>query len=406
MFSGAPFSTVAFSALSTVALAASAGSFSLSGSASNLKIDRSGQAGSYTLAGQDATFRVQHTLPSEAGAFSLSGNTPRFIVRRRIISDAGSYALTGKAAGFSRSRPASTGTFTLTGQAARISAARKIVGGTGAYTLTGKSAILSRAKFLIAARGQYVLGGQNAALTLALSQLGQNQVNTLTAPVNFKGELDANTVRTNDNLIATAFNAHDTNSAIHVQSGTYNARPVTAMPGAIYTATDKDATYFWTGTTWDQIWSGRRYGAWQDNTTQTTAGANTATLITFNTTDIPDGVSLVANSKLTAVYPGVYNLQWSGQFVNTDSQLHDATVWIRKNGTDVVGSAGQISVPNKHGSVNGHTIAAWNYFVNLAAGDYIQFYWGASNTTVSLSAISASSPYPAVASVIATMAKV
>ena len=237
--------------------------------------------------------------------------------------------------------------------------------------------------------------------------VGSYAVKTFVVPVNkTTGAIDANEVRSNDNVLRTAFNAHDANSALHVQSGLYSARPTSAMAGALYTATDKDATYFWTGSAWDQIWSGRRYGAWQDSTTQTTGAANTATLITFNTTDIPDGVSLVASSKMTANYPGVYNLQWSGQFVNTDSQLQDATVWIRKNGTDVTGSAGQISVPNKHGSVNGHTIAAWNYFIDLAVNDYIQLYWGASSTTVSLSATSASSPYPSVASVIATMAKV
>ena len=234
----------------------------------------------------------------------------------------------------------------------------------------------------------------------------RHSLKTFTSPVNNgSGTVDANIVRTNDNLTGVSFNAHDSDSAIHFQSGLYSERPASASTGALYTATDKDATYFWTGSAWDQIWSGRRYGAWQDSTTQTVASANTATLITFNTTDIPDGVSLVANSKMTANYPGVYNLQWSGQFVNTDSQLQDATVWIRKNGTDVTGSAGQISVPNKHGSVNGHTIAAWNYFVDLATGDYLQFYWGASSTAVSLTASTASSPYPSIASVIATMAK-
>ena len=46
-------------------------------------------------------------------------------------------------------------------------------------------------------------------------------IKTFTAPVNIgTGLIDANTVRTNDNLAGAAFNAHDADTSIHVQSGT------------------------------------------------------------------------------------------------------------------------------------------------------------------------------------------
>jgi hypothetical protein len=146
------------------------------------------------------------------------------------------------------------------------------------------------------------------------------------------------------------------------------------------------------------------YGAFQSGVDQT-ATANTATIMTFNVTDYSNDVSVVSNSKITVVNSGVYNLQWSGQFENTDTQLHDASVWIRVNGADVVGSNGLISVPNKHGGVNGHTIAAWNYFVQLNAGDYVQLMWSTDDAQVSLQYYAAGTgpTRPTTASVIATL---
>jgi hypothetical protein len=146
------------------------------------------------------------------------------------------------------------------------------------------------------------------------------------------------------------------------------------------------------------------YGAFQSGVDQT-ATANTATIMTFNVTDYSNDVSIVSSSKITVVNSGVYNLQWSGQFENVDTQLHDASVWIRVNGADVVGSNSITSVPNKHGGVNGHTIAAWNYFVQLNAGDYVQLMWSTDDAQVSLQyyAAGTSPTRPTTASVIATL---
>ena len=146
------------------------------------------------------------------------------------------------------------------------------------------------------------------------------------------------------------------------------------------------------------------YGAFQSSVDQT-AVVNTATAMTFNVTDYSNDVSVVSSSKITVTTAGIYNLQWSGQFENADTQLHDASVWIRVNGADVVGSNSITSVPNKHGGINGHTIAAWNYFVQLNAGDYVQLMWSTDDVQVSLQyyAAGTSPTRPTTASVIATL---
>ena len=147
-------------------------------------------------------------------------------------------------------------------------------------------------------------------------------------------------------------------------------------------------------------------GSFYDTTSQTTT-ANTATLMTLNSTDTPNtnGVSIVSGSRITVTYPGVYNLQFSSQFENTDTQLHDVNIWLRQNGTDVVGSNGLVSVPNSHGGTPGHIITGWNYFINMAASDYVQLYWSTDNTAVTMKYYPAgvTPTRPTTASVIATM---
>jgi len=151
------------------------------------------------------------------------------------------------------------------------------------------------------------------------------------------------------------------------------------------------------------------YGAFSSYVDQT-ATANTATLMAFETTDFANSVSVVGTNKIQVSNPGIYNLQWSGQFVNTDTQLQDASIWLRQgNGvgaaTDVTGSTGFISVPNSHGGVSGHSIVGWNYFLSLQAEDYIQILWAPTNVSVSLQHFNAQTGpvRPSTASVIATL---
>lgn len=147
------------------------------------------------------------------------------------------------------------------------------------------------------------------------------------------------------------------------------------------------------------------YGAFQDMTDQTAASANTAYAINFDTTDYSNGIYVSNNSRINVRNTGIYNLQFSAQLRNTDTQIHDIDIWLRKNGTDVAGSNGQVSVPNSHGGVDGRTLPAWNYIIDLAANDYVELVWRTSNTQVSIdfTATQTSPNRPSTASVISTM---
>jgi hypothetical protein len=145
------------------------------------------------------------------------------------------------------------------------------------------------------------------------------------------------------------------------------------------------------------------YGAFSSDQDQT-AIANTATLMTLNTTDFANEVS-ISSSEITVVNAGIYNLQFSAQFQNTDTAFQDVYIWLRQNGVDIPGSTGFVSVPNRHAGTDGHTIIGWNYFLNMAAGDHIEIYWSVPNVAVTIQHLAASGTptKPSTQSVVATM---
>jgi len=147
------------------------------------------------------------------------------------------------------------------------------------------------------------------------------------------------------------------------------------------------------------------YGAFQDSTNQTAANTTTAYAMTLNTTDYSNGVYLSNSSRMNVRNYGIYNLQFSTQFVNTDNSIHDIDIWFRKNGTNIAASNSRYSVPNRHGSVDGHIIAALNYFIELNANDYMEIMWATDDVAVSIQQLpTRTSPdTPATPSVIATM---
>jgi hypothetical protein len=151
--------------------------------------------------------------------------------------------------------------------------------------------------------------------------------------------------------------------------------------------------------------SGLPFGSFYDVNDQTVASTTTAYAITLSNTDLSENVFLSNSSRINVRAAGKYNVQFSVQFANTDTQIHDADIWMRKNGSDLTNSNSQFSIPNSHGGTDGHLIAALNLFVDLAANDYVQLMWSAASTQVKLEYIGTqSSPTrPATPSVIVTI---
>jgi hypothetical protein len=147
------------------------------------------------------------------------------------------------------------------------------------------------------------------------------------------------------------------------------------------------------------------YGAFQDTTDQSIATVTATANISLNTTDYALGTSLVDGYKVKVDYSGLYNIQFSFQFVNTDSQIQDVDVWFRKNNSDIAASNSKFSVPNKHGSVDGHLISSLNFNIELAKNDFVSLAWATTSTAVTLEQLPAqtSPTRPATPSAIVTI---
>jgi hypothetical protein len=141
-------------------------------------------------------------------------------------------------------------------------------------------------------------------------------------------------------------------------------------------------------------------------TTDKTFTANTATQITFDQNDYLNGCANDGTDGIAVTYNGLYNYQFSVQLKNTDSQIHSAWIWLRVNNVDVPGTGSKFDVISSHGGTPGYVIAACNFFVDLVAGDTVEMWAAASNTSVSFEAeVAQTSPFPmpAIPSVVATL---
>jgi len=146
------------------------------------------------------------------------------------------------------------------------------------------------------------------------------------------------------------------------------------------------------------------YGAFSSFVSQT-ATVNTATLMTLDTTDFSNTVS-ISTSKITVTKPGIYNLQFSAQLQNLDNAPQDVFIWLKQNGTDIVGSTGKVGMSaRKSAGVPFHDIKGWNYFLSMKANDYVEIYWSTTNASVTIETYAASGTptKPSTASVVVTL---
>jgi hypothetical protein len=141
-------------------------------------------------------------------------------------------------------------------------------------------------------------------------------------------------------------------------------------------------------------------------TTDVSFTANTATQITFDQNDYTNGCENDGTDGVLVAQSGLYNYQFSVQLKNTDTQIHSAWIWLRRNNVDVLGTGSKFDVSSSHGGTPGYVIAACNFYVDLLATDTVELWAAVSNTAVSFDAAPAqTSPFvmPAVPSVVATL---
>ena len=143
-----------------------------------------------------------------------------------------------------------------------------------------------------------------------------------------------------------------------------------------------------------------RYGSFYDTTTQTATTINTAKAVTFNNTDLTNGVYLgTPTSRVYVDTPGIYNFDTSFQLDKTAGGVGLFYLWFRLNGVDVPDSASQIRIQGN----NAEIFSSLNYFFDLNAGDYVEIMYSVDDLSVQILAEVAAAPHPGIPSIILTV---
>jgi hypothetical protein len=96
---------------------------------------------------------------------------------------------------------------------------------------------------------------------------------------------------------------------------------------------------------------------------------------------------------------GTYNFQFSAQLNKAGAGSGNVFIWYRVNGVDAANSATSLTLAGSSSAV----VAAWNFVIELNAGDYFELVWSTNNTACQIQAAAASAPVPAIPSVILTV---
>lgn len=107
-------------------------------------------------------------------------------------------------------------------------------------------------------------------------------------------------------------------------------------------------------------------------------------------------------TKQTRVYvdaEGVYDFQFSIQLDKTSGGVGLINIWARVNGADIANSCSRIRIQGNDAEV----VAAWNFILKLGPTDYFELMYSVDTVDIELKNFAASSPYPAIPSLILTV---
>ena len=149
--------------------------------------------------------------------------------------------------------------------------------------------------------------------------------------------------------------------------------------------------------------AGRAFAQPSSNVDQT-GNVAAATAVTFNTDLTGTGISVVSSTQVTLTAAGTYMFAPSIQLSNSAAADHDATIWFRKNGTNIANSATILTVPKL--ADGGTAVFSLSFIDTVTAGQYIEIMWLPENVAVTIEAIAIGSIAPAIPSVILPVTRI
>lgn len=124
------------------------------------------------------------------------------------------------------------------------------------------------------------------------------------------------------------------------------------------------------------------YGSFYDSSSaQSAASPNIGYPMRLNTTVETFGVT-VNSSSISILNKGVYNFQFSTQFVG--AKTANLNIWLKQNGIDVPWSNTTLTTSNQSSDI----VAAWNFVQTFNANDVVQLMWATSDVAIQIQSAS------------------
>jgi len=145
------------------------------------------------------------------------------------------------------------------------------------------------------------------------------------------------------------------------------------------------------------------YGVFTKTTDQTPAVINTEYLLTFDNTQISNGVTIGGTtSQIIVPESGLYQFDATVQLTSGSSSSKNIWVWWKKNGTVIANSARLVTSDVN----NGYIPIALNETVSLAANEYVELAFAADSTNVTVDSVAATAFAPTAPAVVLSVTQV
>lgn len=206
------------------------------------------------------------------------------------------------------------------------------------------------------------------------------------------------------NLDTSAFNVGDVLYASPAVAGGFtNVKPTApdnVIPvAAVLTKSATDGVIFVRPTIEQQ----KHYGEFTKTSDQSPAVVDTAYALTFDNTEIAEGISIGSpTSRIVVSQSGLYQFDATIQISSSNSNAKTVWLWLRKNGADIANSARLVTININ----NGYTAMSMVEFFSLAAGDYIEIMFAADDTAITVDNVAATAFAPAAPAIVLAVSQV
>jgi len=145
------------------------------------------------------------------------------------------------------------------------------------------------------------------------------------------------------------------------------------------------------------------YGVFSKTTDQSPVATNTEYLLTFDSAQISNGVTIgTPASRIVVPQSGLYQFDATVQLSSGSSSSKNVWVWFKKNGTAIANSARLVTTDIN----NGYIPIALSETVSLAAGGYVEMAFAADSTNVTVDTVAATAFAPAAPAIVLQVTQV